>query len=302
MLNLPKMFKESKSVLIAGMGGGWDFMGGIPIAKSLPGRKIIFANYSAMCSDYVCELAPISPYDLGKVKSYPEYYVSQFLGYPLYVIGRNGSQLVQKALKKLIEDHEIDTLIMIDGGVDSLMHGDEEGSGTILEDSITLAATKGITGVKKYLVSLGFGAETEEGVNHYRALENIAQLTKSDGLLGVCAITKRMKCYKHYRKIQRQAIERGASPSHIHTKVMAAVEGQFGSKDLVYDTRLFQSTGEVFINPLMGLYWWFDLEKVVENNLFVTLLEKTNTYIDAKMILRQNINIMGQRKNMTIPL
>lgn len=99
-----------------------------------------------------------------------------------------------------------------------------------------------------------------------------------------------------------QAIKDFAKPSHIHTKVMAAVAGEFGSVKLDYDTRLSQSTGEVFINPLMSLYWWFDLEKVVENNLFVTLLEKTNTYIDAKMILRQNIEIMGQRKNMVIPL
>lgn len=157
MLNLPKFIKSAKSILICGMGGGWDFIGGVPIAKSLPGRKIIFANYSATNSNFVCEQAT------DTIDSAPELHVSRFLGYPLYVIGRNGSQLVRLALSTLIEDHEIDTVIMIDGGVDSLMHGDEEGCGTILEDSITLAATKGITGVNKYLVSLGFGAETEEG-------------------------------------------------------------------------------------------------------------------------------------------
>lgn len=294
MLNLPNFLKSSSySILIVGCGGGWDFMGAIPIIDSFVG-KIVLANYSANCSDYLCSK--------DAVGSFPEEFVAPLIKRPFYVIGRHGALAVRQSLEKIIEEHKIDTLLLIDGGVDSLMHGDENGSGTILEDSIMLAAVKEIKDVKKYIATLGFGTETEEELNHYCALENIAQLFKMDGFLGSCALTKNMSCFKNYKNIQQIAIKAGAKPSHIHTKVIAAVEGGFGKQELEYDTRLSQSTGDVFINPLMALYWFYDLDAVIQNNIFVTLLEKTNTYIDAKMILRQNVDLMNKRPRMTIPL
>ena len=39
---------------------------------------------------------------------------------------------------KLLKEHHIDTIVLVDGGVASLMRGDEQGCGAVVEDSISV--------------------------------------------------------------------------------------------------------------------------------------------------------------------
>lgn len=292
-LNLPDFLRVKETRLIVGCGGGWDFIGGLPLAIESEGTTV-FANYSSHRDDFA--------YTDRLQDCRPEGFVD--LDYKFYVLGRHGVGLVRAAIENIIESHRVDTVIVMDGGVDGLMHGDEVGAGTFFEDTITLTAVNGISGVKKYFCSLGFGTETDEGLNHYRALENMSLLMKQSGFLGSCALSKEMPSFQKYKSVILEGIKAGTYPSHIHTKIIAAVQGDFGDSSLFYDSRLSYSTGEMFLNPLMSLYWFFDLEKVISNNKFSSMLEYSNTYIDAKILLRhhQNVELMNKREHLHIPL
>ena len=87
---------------------------------------------------------------------------------------------LREAYMEIIKKHNVDTLIMVDGGTDSLMFGDESGVGTIIEDSCSLVATLDLPVEKSFLVATAFGVEQHHNLNHYSCLENIATLTKAD--------------------------------------------------------------------------------------------------------------------------
>jgi hypothetical protein len=91
-------------------------------------------------------------------------------------------------------------IFAVDGGVDSLAIGSEKDPGTLLEDSIGLAALQDIQAEKKILCCAGFGTETEENLNHYRILENIAALAGEGAFLGSFSLTKDMPEFKLYKE------------------------------------------------------------------------------------------------------
>jgi len=50
--------------------------------------------------------------------------------------------VLTEAYQKLCELYKIDTIILIDAGVDSLLKGDEQGLGTFAEDLLSTMAAK----------------------------------------------------------------------------------------------------------------------------------------------------------------
>ncbi|ODT74209.1 hypothetical protein ABS71_05945 [bacterium SCN 62-11] len=57
-------------------------------------------------------------------------------------------------------------------------------------------------------------------------------------------------------------------PSIVNGSILSATEGEFGDVHSTSRTR----GSELFINPLMSLYWGFDLAKVAERNLYLPRL------------------------------
>ena len=47
-----------------------------------------------------------------------------------------------------MERHEIDLVLLIDGGTDSLIFGDEPGLGTVVEDAVSTIAACAAAGIK----------------------------------------------------------------------------------------------------------------------------------------------------------
>jgi hypothetical protein len=63
--------------------------------------------------------------------------------------------------QRLIEQLEIDTILLIDGGVDSLARGDEAQPGTFIEDTVSMAALVDLPiPTKKILACIGFGVRS----------------------------------------------------------------------------------------------------------------------------------------------
>jgi hypothetical protein len=301
-LNLPILdaLKDCQRVLIAGAGGGFDVYAGLPIYFTLRdhGKTVHLANYSftdpgiaRVIDNAEMLIDPLLIRPRGEIRYpfpyYPEGYLTRWFqeargeDVPVYMFTRTGVKPLSMAYTYLIQHlGGIDALILIDGGVDSIMRGDESGAGTLLEDSISLAAADALEVPVKLLACLGFGTEVEEAVCHYHALENIAALAAAGAFYGSCALTPQMEAFRLYEAACRYCWEQpNHHKSHISTRIIPAVNGQFG--DVLYpDDRAVP----VLISPLMSLYWFFDLPAVVKRNRLIEWIRPALTQDDAMQI------------------
>lgn len=206
-----------------------------------------------------------------------------------------GVNQLRSAYQKLVDEFKFDTVILVDGGVDSIMRGDEEGRATLVEDTVSLAAVAGLTGVEnKILACLGFGTEYDDGLCHYRALENMAGLVADGAALGGCQVVKGTDGFDLMRDAYRYAEQRGVSSSHIAPRIIRAVEGEFEG-------------GDPFVQPLMSQYWFWDVEKVLARNLIAQhpMFARTNTWDDVTLVAGQatrEAQQKGLRRNEMLPL
>jgi hypothetical protein len=143
-----KTVSEARSVLIAGAGGGFDIVSGIPLylfLRSL-GKEVVLGNLSFTALSFT-DSAEVFPgtYRITEhsadVPYFPEKILLEWLGKrdekpAIYGFCNTlGVAPLSDAYRFVIEKYEIDTLILVDGGTDSLMFGDETKVGTIVEDA-----------------------------------------------------------------------------------------------------------------------------------------------------------------------
>jgi hypothetical protein len=312
-LNLPIMdqLANSQNILIAGMGGGFDVFCGLPLYFTLreQGKQVHLANYSfvdlnlaSLLGETEILLADRVVAARGNIKHrlgfYPEGYLSEWFrkeqNQPtsIWMFNATGVQPLIESYRALIAHLNIDALILVDGGVDSLMRGDEASPGTFIEDTITLGAVREIDLKVKLQTCLGFGTEVEEHLCHHLALENVAALTKAGGFLGACALTPQMSCFQHYEAACRYVWEQpNHQKSHISTRVLPAVRGEFGNHHL-YSV---DSNITIYLSALMTLYWWFDANAVIKRNLLLDKLKNTQTTEEALRIIHAARRAMLQR-------
>jgi hypothetical protein len=260
-----------KNILIAGAGGGFDIYSGLPLYFYLrnAGKTVHLANLSftelGFCDGErpVPSLMRVPPHTSGSANYFPELYLSQWLTSrfgetPVYAIERGGVKPVVAAYEWLVETLHPDTLILIDGGTDSLMRGDEVGPGTPQEDMASLFAANTVKGVdRKLLVSIGFGIDTFHGVCHAHFLENVSALIADNAYLGTWSLMREMEECRLYREACEYAAARmPRQPSIVNASIMSAVDGYFGNHHATKRTE----GSELFINPLMSLFWTFQLD------------------------------------------
>ena len=317
-LNLPilHLLEDKKNILIAGAGGGFDVYAGLPIFFTLRemGKNVHLANYSFSefpLAKHVGEVVEEIPAVLvgakGELKIDLYYYTEGYLAdwfakqgdeQIIWMLPNEGHKTLEMAYKRLIEMLEIDALILVDGGVDSLARGDEQGPGSMLEDTISLIAVEDLDIPVKMLVSIGFGTEVEEGVCHYSALENIAGIIKDGGFYGSCSLTATTDGFAEYEAACRHAWEgENRSKSHISTRIIPAAHGEFGDFRMYEDKRT-----RVFISPLMSIYWFFDANVVTKRNLAAESMRGTITKDEARRNLLMWVrDRKGKRMRKSIP-
>jgi hypothetical protein len=317
-LNLPILdsLRNSRNILIAGAGGGFDVFSGLPLYFALRemGKSVHLANYSF--SEFAIVQAVSQPQVLidglllgahGAIQInlpyYPEGYLVRWFreargeDVTVWMFARTGVAPLIQGYSRLVKHLNIDAIVLVDGGVDSIMRGDEVGSGTLVEDSITLAAVDEIDVPVKLLACIGFGTEVEEAVCHYNALENIAALAKAGGFLGSCALTPQMEVFQLFESACRYVWEQpNHQKSHISTRIIPAVKGEFGNYHL-YSS----DYSSVFISPLMSLYWFFDARTVIARNLLIPRISSTITTTQAIMICAALKQEVLQRPRREIP-
>lgn len=283
---------NAKRVVLAGAGGGFDVFAALPLFFALQraGKQVALANLSftylsgTNASRLGENLWRVGPTDEGDPRYFPEKHLAEWLdrgGLPsaVYCFDKVGVRPLREAYRFLVDALQADTIVLVDGGTDILMRGDEAGLGTPAEDMTSLAAVHGLEVPNTLVSCLGFGIDTFHGVCHAHFLENVATLEQAGGYLGAhsihlstpeVAMFRDAVEYVHSRMPERQSIVNGS--------IVSALEGRFGNFHRTARTQ----DSELFINPLMSMYWHFDLGALARQSLYLPMLENTDTMFEVQ--------------------
>ena len=180
-----------------GAGGGFDVYAGLPLYFALraAGREVFLANltFTYLGETDARYLAPHLAVgdagDDGRRPLLPRAPAGRMaargrVSAAVYAFEKVGVRPLRAAYRHLVGELDIDAVVLVDGGTDILMRGDEAGLGTPEEDMTSLAAVAGLDVPSKLVVCLGFGIDAYHGVCHAHVLENIAALERDGGYLG----------------------------------------------------------------------------------------------------------------------
>lgn len=280
--------KNARRVLVAGAGGGFDVYAGLPLALALRsyGKDVHLANLSFSALDrlsadawWARDIARITPEAYGHPRYFPEGVLSRWLaqkGLPstVYAFPKIGVRPLRDAYRLLTKRLGLDAVVLVDGGTDILMRGDEHRLGTPEEDMASLAAVHGLDIDDKIVTCVGFGVDAFHGVNHCQVLENLAALDRQGAYLGALSIPHDSDEGALY--LDAVAYAQAATrdrPSIVNGSIAAAVRGDFGDVRFTDRTR----GSELFINPLMAMYFAVDLDALARRSLYLDRLEGTRT-------------------------
>ncbi len=277
----------AKHVVLAGAGGGYDVFAAVPLAIALQarGQRVSFANLSFTALGAVQgrrvhqHVVEVKADTLGPADYFPEVLLARWLsarrgGEPVFAFSKTGVRPLREAWRALQAELAFDAVVLVDGGTDILMRGDEAGLGTPTEDLSSVAAVHALDVPTKLVVCIGFGVDRYHGVCHAHFLENVAALAKAGAYLGVTALVPQMAEAIAYLELVEFATQVSrASASIVNLSIASAVEGRFGDVQRTPRT----SNTELFINPLMALAWGFDLGAVARRCLYLDEIQDTET-------------------------
>ena len=285
--------KQADRILIAGAGGGFDIYAGLPLAVALraQGKQVHLANLSFANLDAL-DLADWMGQDVAGVHAgsasyadyFPERALADWLGQRpdlglapvVYAFPKVGVQPLRAAYRALLAYlGGVDAVVLVDGGTDILLRGDESSLGTPEEDITSLAAVHGLhlaEAPQRIVACLGFGIDYYHGVNHALVLENLADLRRDGAYLGAFDIPAGSREEAAYLDAvaHAQAATPGR-PSIVNGQIAAAQRGEFG--DAQFTRRTMGS--ELFVNPLMSVYFTVDLDGLAAANQYLARIEDT---------------------------
>jgi hypothetical protein len=296
----PPIFAElaaARRVLVAGAGGGFDVFCGLPLYFALrsAGKEVHLANLSFTTLALVDGSRPhpalvevtADTEEPRAINYFPEGYLARWFRrrgeeVTVYCFERTGVVPLREAYQGLLQRLQIDTLLLVDGGTDSLMRGDEDGLGTPHEDVASLAATDELPLERKLLICLGFGVDTYHGVCHARFLEAVAELTRAGAYLGAFSLTPDMPEVTLYREASAAVF--AAMPRHpsiVNSSILSAIEGHYGDHHATERT----AGSVLWINPLMALYWCFRLEAVARRVQYLDAMKSTESFDEVRDVI-----------------
>ncbi|MFI5808016.1 DUF1152 domain-containing protein [Streptomyces sp. NPDC051561] len=305
---------SARHVLVAGAGGGFDIYSGLPLALSLlhQGKDVHLANLTFAAieglplDDWLApDVAAVTPGSALHQAYFPERTLAQWLelhGYPstVHALARTGVQPLRAAYRALIERYEIDAVVLVDGGTDILMHGDESGLGTPEEDLTSVAALAGLADLVPELlvVSVGFGVDAYHGVSHGLVLENIAALERDGTYLGAFSLSRSTREGALYLDAVAHAQQHTPDhPSIVNGSIAAAMQGAFGNVQFTSRTR----GSELFVNPLMSLCFTFELDGIARHCRYLDRIENTHLMRQVSTLVAEFRDEITTRPPRTIP-
>lgn len=307
--------KNSQNILLAGAGGGFDIFSGVPLFLALQaqGKNVHLANLSfsplgETRATKICRACWRVDSSAPTASNEPVYFPEKELSLwykktfgenlDVYAFNRTGALYLTQAYTHLIDLLDIDTVVLVDGGTDSLMLGLEPSLGSPMEDSASIAAVYAQPNVAKYLTCLGFGIDHFHGISHYHFLENVAELSKEGGFLGVLSLMPQMEEVQHFLDLIAFSNAQTARPSIVANSIGSALQGYFGDYHATERTK----KSELFINPLMYQYWNFKLEVLAPKIRHLDYIKNTKTFLGLMKGINEFIESIERKPKKDIPL
>jgi hypothetical protein len=302
--------RSASRILIAGAGGGFDIFNGIPlyfyltgIGKTVHLASLSFARLGECGCDTIGGKAWIVDRSAKELDYFPERCLVKWFehqGQQLSIIAfrKSGVMPLHDAYRAVIEKFGIDTVVLVDGGTDSLIKGDEPGIGSVVEDAASIVAVNELDVPRKMLACLGFGVDHFHGVSHHSFLENTAELARVGAFMGCFSLTPEMpEARRFLDAVDYANAHHLKHRSIVCNSVARAIRGEFG------DLRLDPTKGdELFINPLMSLYWCYDVPGLSATIGFYDAIRLTSTSYDVWDEIHRHREQLRLRPRKAIPL
>src|SRR5688572_24643441 len=174
-----------RRVLLAGCGGGYDVLGAIPLLQEWQeaGVECHLASLSFAYLNGLDGAAQDREHPnlyavdgaAATERAYcPEAWLAKHVGQPIWSFDKTGVRPLARAYRALVERLQIDAIVLIDGGIDAVLRGDETSLGTPSEDLASLAAATSLA-IPIALACVGMSAELRDGIAHAQVFERIAE-------------------------------------------------------------------------------------------------------------------------------
>lgn len=307
MSTFPLIIPSGSQVLIAGAGGGFDFLCGLPLVLELEaqGHKVHIANYSFTHlkdvkqanwhSDYLLEINAHSHLESGDY--FPEMHLAKWyqqkknLKRSVWCFAPAGVKPTLESYNYLIEKYSIEVVICIDGGIDGIFRGDEFDLGTPSMDSISVISTSLSNAKSRIYACAAFGTEgAESRVSHAQAFHRMSELIQKDAFLGVGTLRKNTSYGAEFIDAV-ESIFGNISPvrrSIIVSTMIASMKGIYG-KTVVHEKT---HSNPPWISPLTSLIWFFEADAVAQMKLFYDEAKTSITVSDVASAIEK---VRGQR-------
>ncbi len=296
MLNLPisisKKLENCNNILIVGAGGGSDILCGLPLYYSFlkQGKKVHLANLTHTDFKTINEHAePIvlnnsvfGATSLIKVPSqnYVEGYLSQYFKSALneektvWMINRTHISELKKAFERLVEHLKIDGIVLVDGGVDSIMRGDEGKeilTNKFIDTSLVLSIVQQMEMMSDKII---FAACNDNSKNSRIINNNISNISLQGGFFGGCYVVDYMNSYKLMKSAYMYENINGNILPNIK-KFIKLTDSDFEEGD-----------------EKLGLvqYLFFNPQALVYNNVVIHKVLDASSYYDIIQIIAPFIN------------
>jgi hypothetical protein len=216
------------------------------------------------------------------------------IGFP-----KTGVIPLEAAYNAVVARFGIDTIILVDGGTDSIIKGDEPGVGTVVEDATSIVAVNELDVPRKLIACLGFGVDHFHGISHYNFLENTAELIRSGAFKGCCSVTIDMQEAQSFLSAVEYAnMRQPAHMSIVSNSIASAIRGEFGD----YHATDRTGSAELFVNPLMTLFWLYDIPLLARWIGFYDAIRYTRTTYDVSDQIHRHREQLRLRPRKEIPL
>ncbi len=308
---------KNSNILIAGAGGGFDFLCGLPVGLELMkrGNKVSFASYSSSnlsrvknagwLTETILEVTPDSY--MEECGYFPELFFTKWFkekknkDMPVYCFPRSGIKSLHRAYDFLADYLSLSELYVIDGGVDGIFTGTEYDLGTPSIDSISIIAASLLEIKKKYFVMTAFGTEGyNKTVSHTDVLERVSDLIAKDKFLGVSSLLKNDKTGEDFIEGANYIFNHMApeARSTIVSSIINAMKGSFGDREVNLKTR----NSPVWLSPLTTFYWFFELPAVAKMKIFYEEVLNTDSVSDVSEIIHKLHSSYDNKKRRNIPV
>jgi hypothetical protein len=286
----------ARRILLAGAGGGCDVYCAIPLYLALRERgaevhlgNLTFADLSL--SEALGEaLHVVRASDDTRGEYAPERHLASWLSEhgidaPVYGFGRVGVRPLTRAYRELAARLALDAIVLVDGGTDALMRGDEFHLATPEEDVASILAASSTDVRRKALVCTAFGVDSFHGICHAQFLENVAELSREGAYLGAFSFDAALPEVQAYlQAVQDLCAKQPRHQSVVNTSMASAIEGHYGDHHRSHRT----AGSRLWISPLMALAWCFELGAVASRIQYRDRILDTDTYVELSAAIGEH--------------